>query len=225
MLVSHSQQMFLYLLWRICNVLRGDFCLLNWIPIICHGLSDSIVSDVALKQCVISFVGVPWTEEEHRMFLLGLQKLGKGDWRGISRSYVVSRTPTQVASHAQKYFIRQSNASRRKRRSSLFDMAADEVSIFCFFLLIYFFIPSILRRFSLGFVWIKDLIRQRKKEMEKLGDPMAPNLLDCLTILFPCPFASPNPESKHSLRLARKLLLSLAFTHVNSLLFAFIVLW
>ncbi|KAG6528199.1 hypothetical protein ZIOFF_010350 [Zingiber officinale] len=46
--------------------------------------------------------GNPWTEEEHRMFLLGLQKLGKGDWRGISRSYVVSRTPTQVASHAQK---------------------------------------------------------------------------------------------------------------------------
>ncbi|KAI7989163.1 Transcription factor KUA1 [Camellia lanceoleosa] len=70
--------------------------------------------------------GVPWTEEEHRMFLLGLQKLGKGDWRGISRNYVISRTPTQVASHAQKYFIRQCNASRRKRRSSLFDIVADE---------------------------------------------------------------------------------------------------
>uniref|UniRef100_A0A2P2K299 Myb transcription factor n=1 Tax=Rhizophora mucronata TaxID=61149 RepID=A0A2P2K299_RHIMU len=69
--------------------------------------------------------GVPWTEEEHRMFLVGLQKLGKGDWRGIARNYVVSRTPTQVASHAQKYFIRQSNATRRKRRSSLFDMAPD----------------------------------------------------------------------------------------------------
>lgn len=62
------------------------------------------------------------------MFLLGLQKLGKGDWRGIARNYVVSRTPTQVASHAQKYFIRQSNVSRRKRRSSLFDIVADEVS-------------------------------------------------------------------------------------------------
>ncbi|MBA0680513.1 hypothetical protein Goari_012205 [Gossypium aridum] len=62
------------------------------------------------------------------MFLLGLQKLGKGDWRGISRNYVISRTPTQVASHAQKYFIRQSNVSRRKRRSSLFDIVADEVS-------------------------------------------------------------------------------------------------
>ncbi|KAL6137579.1 hypothetical protein ACLB2K_062869 [Fragaria x ananassa] len=69
--------------------------------------------------------GVPWTEEEHRMFLIGLQKLGKGDWRGIARNYVITRTPTQVASHAQKYFIRQSNSNRRKRRSSLFDMAPD----------------------------------------------------------------------------------------------------
>ncbi|KQK03098.1 transcription factor MYBS3 [Brachypodium distachyon] len=69
--------------------------------------------------------GTPWTEEEHRMFLMGLQKLGKGDWRGISRSFVVSRTPTQVASHAQKYFIRQTNSSRRKRRSSLFDMVPE----------------------------------------------------------------------------------------------------
>nr|UNZ81755.1 transcription factor MYB 1 [Rheum palmatum] len=69
--------------------------------------------------------GTPWTSEEHRLFLIGLQKLGKGDWRGISRNFVVSRTPTQVASHAQKFFIRQSNASRRKRRSSLFDMVPD----------------------------------------------------------------------------------------------------
>ncbi|KAL9662794.1 hypothetical protein QQ045_027628 [Rhodiola kirilowii] len=69
--------------------------------------------------------GTPWTEEEHRLFLIGLQKLGKGDWRGIARNYVMSRTPTQVASHAQKYFIRQSNISRRKRRTSLFDMTPD----------------------------------------------------------------------------------------------------
>lgn len=59
------------------------------------------------------------------MFLMGLQKLGKGDWRGISRNFVVSRTPTQVASHAQKYFIRQTNSSRRKRRLSLFDMVPE----------------------------------------------------------------------------------------------------
>lgn len=78
---------------------------------------------------IIVFTGVPWTEEEHRLFLLGLQKLGKGDWRGISRDYVPSRTPTQVASHAQKYFIRQSNATRRKRRSSLFDMVPEVIHI------------------------------------------------------------------------------------------------
>ncbi|GMI91801.1 NITROGEN RESPONSE DEFICIENCY 1 [Hibiscus trionum] len=72
--------------------------------------------------------GVPWTEEEHRLFLIGLQKLGKGDWRGIARNFVVSRTPTQVASHAQKYFIRQSNLTRRKRRSSLFDMIPNDMA-------------------------------------------------------------------------------------------------
>ncbi|KAK1256811.1 hypothetical protein QJS04_geneDACA023962 [Acorus gramineus] len=69
--------------------------------------------------------GIPWTEEEHCMFLVGLKKLGKGDWRGIARDYVVSRTPTQVASHAQKYFIRQTNSTRRKRRPSLFDMVTE----------------------------------------------------------------------------------------------------
>lgn len=72
--------------------------------------------------------GVPWTEEEHRTFLLGLQKLGKGDWRGISRNFVKTRTPTQVASHAQKYFLRRNNSNKRRRRSSLFDITPDTVS-------------------------------------------------------------------------------------------------
>ncbi|XP_042052858.1 transcription factor KUA1-like [Salvia splendens] len=69
--------------------------------------------------------GVPWSEEEHRSFLMGLEKLGKGDWRGISRNFVTTRTPTQVASHAQKYFLRQASLNKKKRRSSLFDMVDD----------------------------------------------------------------------------------------------------
>ncbi|GFZ16228.1 duplicated homeodomain-like superfamily protein [Actinidia rufa] len=41
--------------------------------------------------------GVPWSEEEHRILLVGLEKLGKGDWRGISRNFVTTRTPTQMS--------------------------------------------------------------------------------------------------------------------------------
>ena len=48
----------------------------------------------------------------------------------------MSRTPTQVASHAQKYFIRQTNANRRKRRSSLFDMVPDMVCLASYIILV-----------------------------------------------------------------------------------------
>lgn len=68
--------------------------------------------------------GVPWTEDEHRLFLQGLENHGWGDWRSISRYSVVTRTPTQVASHAQKYKIRQDSMKEKKerRRSSIHDV-------------------------------------------------------------------------------------------------------
>ncbi|CAH2036202.1 unnamed protein product [Thlaspi arvense] len=60
--------------------------------------------------------------EQRLLFLLGLDKFGKGDWRSISRNFVISRTPTQVASHAQKYFIRLNSMNRDRRRSSIHDI-------------------------------------------------------------------------------------------------------
>ncbi|XP_014499363.1 transcription factor MYBS3-like [Vigna radiata var. radiata] len=70
--------------------------------------------------------GVAWTEEEHRVFLLGLQKLGKGNWRDISKSFVKTRTPVQVASHAQKYFLRQSHKTKHPR--TLFQLPSSSTS-------------------------------------------------------------------------------------------------
>ena len=59
----------------------------------------------------------------NRQFLMGLLKHGKGDWRNISRNFVGSKTPTQVASHAQKYFIRQQlSGVKDKRRPSIHDI-------------------------------------------------------------------------------------------------------
>jgi len=81
---------------------------------------------------VLNKTGVPWTENEHKRFLIGLQKVGKGDWKGISRNFVKSRTPTQVASHAQKYFLRRTNLNRRRRRSSLFDITTETVNLYSY---------------------------------------------------------------------------------------------
>eukprot|EP00798_Chlamydomonas_sp_ICE-L_P005758 gene5758-6053_t len=72
----------------------------------------------------LSSRGEHWTEDEHVQFLQGLMELGKGAWREISAKFVPSRTPTQVASHSQKYFTKVDTVSKRKR--SLF--AHDSVS-------------------------------------------------------------------------------------------------
>ena len=43
---------------------------------------------------------MPWSEEEHRLFLQGLEIYGKGDWRSISRKCVLTRNPTQARAAA-----------------------------------------------------------------------------------------------------------------------------
>ena len=45
-----------------------------------------------------------WTDEEHRLFLEGLELFNK-DWRSIEK-HIGTRTCSQIRSHAQKYFLR-----------------------------------------------------------------------------------------------------------------------
>ncbi|KAK4852659.1 hypothetical protein QYF36_025884 [Acer negundo] len=66
--------------------------------------------------------GIAWTEKEHTDFLAGLNMLGKGNWKGIAMQFVKTRSPSQVASHAQKFFLRLASPDNKKRRASLFDM-------------------------------------------------------------------------------------------------------
>jgi SHAQKYF class myb-like DNA-binding protein len=70
--------------------------------------------------------GRPWTEEEHKQFLIGLTLFGRGDWRSISRECIKTRTPTQIASHAQKYFMRQERklSGDEVRRTSIHDICS-----------------------------------------------------------------------------------------------------
>ncbi|KAF8115252.1 hypothetical protein N665_0029s0090 [Sinapis alba] len=73
--------------------------------------------------------GTPWSESEHKLFLVGLKRYGKGDWRSISRNVVVTRTPTQVASHAQKYFLRQNSVKKERKRSSIHDITTVDTNL------------------------------------------------------------------------------------------------
>jgi SHAQKYF class myb-like DNA-binding protein len=97
-------------------------------PIPGEALSVSQLQKKVKSQDTERRKGIPWTEEEHRLFLMGLAKYGKGDWRSISRNFVITRTPTQVASHAQKYFIRLNSQNKKdKRRASIHDITTAEV--------------------------------------------------------------------------------------------------
>lgn len=63
-----------------------------------------------------------WSKDEHFLFLGGLEQHGRGSWKQIA-SVVKTRTPTQVQSHAQKYFQRQKQCDKNKR--SIHDLSLE----------------------------------------------------------------------------------------------------
>ncbi len=68
-----------------------------------------------------------WSPGEHQLFTEGLAQLGKGNWKGIARHFVKTRTSTQIASHAQKHFARLEKRKKHLRlRASIFDDDDDD---------------------------------------------------------------------------------------------------
>ncbi|XP_016493750.2 transcription factor KUA1-like [Nicotiana tabacum] len=77
---------------------------------------------------------IPWTEDEHRLFLKGLEIYGKSNWAKISKDLLPNRTHIQIASHAQKYFMFKrlaaaSNERKNRKKPSIFDVHSEEIII------------------------------------------------------------------------------------------------
>lgn len=88
----------------------------------------SIILYMKIITCCI--IVKPWTRTEHKAFLKGLKAVGKGKWKRISKDFVVTKTPTQVASHAQKHFNYRRGTYNNKNRTSVFDMKLVSFHLF-----------------------------------------------------------------------------------------------
>lgn len=75
----------------------------------------------------VSFAVIQWSREEHKRFLIGLKEKGRGNWKEIAVKYVKTRNKSQVASHAQKYYLHQKASHQNKQRRSVFDMSPEPV--------------------------------------------------------------------------------------------------
>jgi len=73
-----------------------------------------------LKNCILFWL-LP-----NRLFVLGLVKHER-NWKEISNNFVPSKTSSQIASHAQKYFIRQNISKEEKKRKSIHDITLQEI--------------------------------------------------------------------------------------------------
>ncbi|KAL6861829.1 hypothetical protein ACP4OV_017529 [Aristida adscensionis] len=70
-----------------------------------------------------------WTEEEHSIFLVGLDKYEKkSKWKAMSEEHLLTKTPSQIASHHQKYRKRQKQRDLKAcKRASIHDITVAAV--------------------------------------------------------------------------------------------------
>ena len=78
---------------------------------------------------IVDMKGGPWSKDEHKAFLRGFKVLGRGNWKGIATRFVITRTPTQVASHGQKYMLRMQEGSKISSRYAAFEREDDDLML------------------------------------------------------------------------------------------------
>lgn len=64
-----------------------------------------------------------WSPEEHLLFLQGLEKFGKGNWKEIAEM-MGSKSSSQIQIHAQRFFQRQQQVTKTKR--SIHDLTLSD---------------------------------------------------------------------------------------------------
>ncbi|BAS78861.1 transcription factor SRM1 [Oryza sativa Japonica Group] len=66
-----------------------------------------------------------WTREEHSQFLHGISTYGKGNWKALASEFVKTKSSTQIASHYQKFCIREEKRRLSKcKRASIHDIVS-----------------------------------------------------------------------------------------------------
>lgn len=68
-----------------------------------------------------------WTSKEHKKFLKGMAVLGN-KWQEIA-NYIGTRTPTQVRTHAQKYFLRRRRAESKESMEKTQEKYEDKIKV------------------------------------------------------------------------------------------------
>ncbi|KAK3162599.1 hypothetical protein QOZ80_1BG0091400 [Eleusine coracana subsp. coracana] len=70
-----------------------------------------------------------WTEQEHNLFLEGLEKYGTGKWKTMSSEYLTTKSASEIASHHQKYRKRLEQRKRNGcKRASIHDVTEPTTS-------------------------------------------------------------------------------------------------
>jgi SHAQKYF class myb-like DNA-binding protein len=69
-----------------------------------------------------------WTPDEHKRFLEGLARFGHKDMKAIAR-FVGTRSPTQVRTHAQKYYLKLAREAAKRQTNQYYRVDSSNLAL------------------------------------------------------------------------------------------------